>query len=240
MAVTRRRVLASTAAAAFAVGLGGIAGVLAPRSAEAAITVQESALPGAPLNLGAYQVRVPAGFIASGDAGVLTTDVDPELAATLPRTWQLTRIDTTLPLFITLVATPYVAGELDTEAIEDLNATEDPEAAMGPLLGCLEATTAALPSSDPTYLGFLPYQDRDPAFNLLFFSGLQPRQVTAAALLPGADEAAGPTVLTAIFQSQKLELLLPAIDQLFGSLEPAQPETERLIEALEAYRESRR
>lgn len=87
MAVTRRRVLASTAAAAFAVGLGGIAGVLAPRSAEAAITVQESALPGAPLNLGAYQARVPAGFIASGDTGVLTTDVDPELAATLPRTW---------------------------------------------------------------------------------------------------------------------------------------------------------
>ncbi len=89
-------------------------------------------------------------------------------------------------------------------------------------------------------MGFLPYQDREPAFNLLFFSGLQPRQITAAALLPGSDEAADPTVLTAIFQSQKLELLLPAIDQLFGSLEPAQPETERLIGALEAYRESRR
>lgn len=128
---------------------------------------------------------------------------------------------------------------MNTEYIERLNDAEDIVTEAALLLDCL-ATDAPLADDDPIYLDFLPYQDRDPAFNLLFFSGLQPGQVTAAAFLPGTGEAACPTVLTAIFQSQKLELLLPAVDQLFVSLEPAQPETERLIEVLEAYRESRR
>ena len=239
MAVTRRRVLASAAAAALTVGLGGIAGVLPPHSAEAAIVPQMTMLPGTPLDLGDYQTLVPADFTTHADTVIPATDTDPEFAATLPRTWQLICTNESLPLIITLVATPYLAGELDAETIARLNAAEGPEPAIGTLLDCLEATTAASPSSDPIYLGFLPYQDRDSAFNLLFFSGLKPEQVTAVALLPGIDEAPSPTVLTAIFASQNLELLLPTIDQLFGALEPVQPEAERLAEVLEAYRTSR-
>lgn len=169
----------------------------------------------------------------------LATSDDPDLAATLPRTWQLVCTDESVQSVITLVATPYVADELNTEYIERLNGAEDIVTEAALLLDCL-AADAPSADNDPIYLDFLSYQNGDTAFNLLFFSGLQPGQVTAAAFLPGTGEAACPTVLTAIFQSQKLELLLPAVDQLFVSLGPAQPETERLIEVLEAYRESRR
>ena len=249
MAVTRRNVLAGTATAALALGLGGVAAALAPRPAEASIVMgaREMALPGMPIDLGAYQARVPAGFIAQDtETNIPVADDDAELAAALPRTWQLVCTDESMQTVVTLVATPYLAGELDDADIERLNGTEDIVSEAALLLDCLNPD-GALTGIDPIYLGVLPYQNNEMAFNLLFFSGLQPRQVTAAAFLPATgeatgettDETTGPTVLTAIFSSQKLELLLPAIDELFGSLEPARPETERLIETLDNYQKSR-
>lgn len=241
MAITRRNVLASATAAVLAVGVGGIAEALRPRPAEASIAMgtQNISLPGMVLKLGDYQARVPAGFVAQGGTDAIATANDPELAATLPHTWQLISSDTAAPLVITLVATPYTADELGDDFIERLNNADDIVTEAALLLDYL-TLDASFTDTDPIYLDFLPYQDGEVNFNLLFFTDLQPRQVTAAAFLPGTGEAPTPTILTAIFQKEQLGLLLPAVDQLFGSLEPVQPETERLIETLEEYRRSRR
>ena len=200
MAITRRSVLVGTAATILTAGLGGIASILAARPAEAAIIggAAELALPGMLLDLGDYQARVPTGYIAQMGIDALATSDDPDLAATLPRTWQLVCTDESVQSVVTLAATPYVAGELNAEDIERLNGAEDIATEAALLLDCLTAD-APLADGDPIYLDFLPYQNGDTAFNLLFFSGLQPGQVTAAAFLPGTDEAVCPTVLTATF-----------------------------------------
>ncbi len=191
-------------------------------------------IPGSAMDLGAYQATVPDDFVAHR-TGQTIPGMDPEIARTLPRSWQLVSTDD-MPLVLTLVSTPYLDNQLDVDDIKRINQADDPQSEANALLGLIKDS---FPSDNPTYIGFLPYRENGLEFNLLFFTGLQPDRVTATAILPGTDEFSEPSILTVVFSSQVVEQELPVIDALFASLAPAQTEAEHAAQALADYKEQR-
>ncbi len=239
--MTLRRTLPAAAASLVLAGLlcwgGALPGTVPVAQADTAFSGQLSGLamiPGSAMDLGAYQATVPDNFVAHR-TGQTMPDMDPEIARTLPHTWQLISTDD-IPLVLTLVSTPYLDNQLDTDDIKRINQADDPRPEADALLDLIKDS---FPGDNPTCIGFLPYREDGLEFNLLFFTGLQPERVTATAILPGTETSPEPSILTAVFSSQAVEQVLPAIDGLFGSVAIAQTEAEHAAQALADYKEQR-
>lgn len=237
--MTFRRALPAAAATLALAGAlcwgGALLGAVPTTQAETASSIQPLGLaliPGSAIDLGAYQATVPDDFIAPR-TGQTMPDMDPEVARTLPRSWQLVGIDD-IPLVFTLALTPCLDSQLDVDDIKRINQAGDPRSEANALLGLIKG---AFPSDNPTYIGFLPYRENGPEFNLLFFTGLQPEMVTAAAILPDTEKSPEPSILTVVFSNQAIEQMLPVIDKLFGSVAIAQTEAEHAAQALADYKE---
>ena len=233
--MTGRSAIRTAAVAAACMGAlwGGVA-VMAPSIAEAGtISGFATIAPtGQSARLGAYDVTVPEGF-----TGQETTDnaapssEDPDLT----HLWTFFPTqDTAVSLFmLTLATAPWTS---DT-------ATAAPQTPSG-LQECLAALpNLGLAEGDPTltYLGLLPYDGPTGPFDLAFFmnEGADGSQVLACTILPPTDNVEVATLCVAIVPTPFFGPALPAIDQLFSSISPAQSPVDQAAETLRLYQEQR-
>ena len=147
-----------------------------------------------------------------------------------------------MPTSFVLDARP--CPEITPATAAALNDTDGPEEGLSDLLehltGTLDVDTDGGNDGErPTYLGFLPHQNNEATFNLVFLGDCYEGRIVAVATLPPHEGTPFVTLVTAIIPSQDFEGLLPAVDQLFASVAPAQSETDRAAEALASYKEQR-
>ncbi len=261
--MTLRRTLSAAAASLALAGLicwGGVLPGTVP-TAQAGIIggATQTVAWGQPINLGAWEATVPTMFYASEGASALVTpsDTNPDEAALqeiqdLTRVWSLGNYSsleatTGAALVAGLMPTHFMLDAMPCPGIEPadaeaLNAADGPEKeGLDNLLKYLAAGSDDTDNSKvtPTYLGFLPYDTEGAGFNLVFLSGFYDSQIAAVAALPPTADVPFVTLVTAIIPYQDFETLLPAVDQLFASLAPAQTEAEHAAQALADYKEQR-
>ncbi len=258
-------VVALSVALAGACWGGTLLAVPQPVGAQVVGGVSQTVAWGQPISLGAWEATVPTPFIASQGASATVTPVENDTDETtvqevqdLTRVWSLsnyleletpsagTLASGLMSAFFTLDAMPCPEIEPATAAL--LNGTDGPEGGLDGLLAYLTGgqnagtgggTNGSTDREQPTYLGFLPYQDNEAAFNLVFLDGCYEGRIMAVAALPPNEGTSFVTLVTAIIPSQGFEELLPSVDQLFASVVPAQSETDRAAEALASYKEQR-
>lgn len=234
-----------------------------PQPAQAGIIggVSQTVPWGQPINLGAWEATVPAPFTASQGASAMVTPIEGDSGnATVQETQDLARV-WSLTNFLeleALSASALASGPMPTSFVLDarpcpeitsataaaLNDTDGPEEGLSDLLehltGTLDVDTDGGNDGErPTYLGFLPYQNNEAAFTLVFLGDCYEGRIVAVATLPPREGTPFVTLVTAIIPSQDFEGLLPAVDQLFASVVPAQSETDRAAEVLASYKEQR-
>lgn len=248
---------------ALSVALAGACwgGVLlaAPQPVEAQVVggVSQTVAWGQPINLGAWEATVPAPFIASQGESAVVTSVEggPDEATVqevqdLTRVWGLSELEALsagaptsrlMPTSFVLDAMP--CPEIDSATAALLNSADGPEGGLDDLLkyltGGQDTNVGGGDGEQPTYLGFLPYQNNEAAFNLVFLGSCYEGRIVAVAALPPNEGTSFVTLATAIIPSQEFEGLLPTVDQLFASVAPAQPEADRAADALASYKEQR-